>query len=119
MSLLAAVPNVISVRCHYCSRFWPQSEVLHIGESVIMCIHCHEKHRVAIDAFEPPTHCQGPCGRTFEEISLFTPGDKVGMTVHMKDGVYQILCAQCDADYVQKRRDLYGDTRFGWERKLR
>ena len=28
-------------------------------------------------------------------------------------------CATCDADYVQKRRDQFGDTPFGWERGLK
>ena len=40
------------------------------------------------------------------------------MFLHWKDGLYQLLCPRCDAENVQKRKDLYGPTRFGWERKL-
>ncbi len=119
MSLVLPVPQVLSIRCHYCSRFWPTSEVIDLGESIVMCFYCHQKHSEAVEAFIPPRECQGPCKRTFAEIAALTPGDKVGMTVHWKDGVYQILCAQCDADYVLKRQDLYGDTRFGYERGVK
>jgi len=119
MSLIVAVPSVLRVKCHYCSKFWPASEVHHFGESIIMCFYCHQKHEKAVEAFHPPHACAGPCGRTFEQIAAVTPGDSVGMTAHFKDGVYQLLCAKCDAEYVLKRQDLYGDTRFGYERGVK
>ena len=120
MSVILAVPNVIQVQCNYCWRFWPASEVMEIGHGgVLMCFYCHQKHQVAEEAFQPPRVCQGPCGRTFEQISAVTPGNKVGMTIHWKDGVYQVLCASCDADYVLKRQDLYGSTEFGYARGVK
>ncbi len=118
-SLIIPVPAVVQVQCHYCSRFWPRSEVLEFGESIVMCFYCHQKHVAAVDAFKPPRHCQGPCGRTFDAIAAATPGDKVQMTVHWRDDEYQILCAMCDADYVPKRRDIFGATRFGYERGVK
>lgn len=118
MSLILPTPQVIQVQCQYCNRFWPKSEVLEIGESIVMCFYCHQKHHAALEIFQMPEACQGPCGRSFNAIAAATPGPRVGLTVHWKDGIYQVLCAQCDADYVQKRQDLYGKTRFGYERGL-
>lgn len=85
---------------------------------MLQCWACREKQTVQIEAFTPPSSCQG-CNRTFEEIAQATLGDHVKMYPVWKDGVYQVLCEACEAQYVQQRRDLYGDTRFGWERKLR
>ncbi len=117
MSLLH-VAEVVKVRCHYCNRSWPPSEVITTGEATKICCYCHEKHLQAVLAFAPPHECM-VCHRTFEQISAATPGNEVHMTAHWKDGIYQILCATCDADYVQKRRDQFGDTPFGWERGLK
>lgn len=82
-----------------------------------MCWACWEKHTTQIEVFDPPHKCQ-VCNRTFEEIAAATIGEKVSMFPHWKDGVYQILCRPCDEIYVRSRRDLYGPTRFGWDRKL-
>jgi hypothetical protein len=43
----------------------------------------------------------------------------VGMYLHQKDGVYQILCRSCSDHYVRQRVDLYGDTEFGDRLKLK
>lgn len=117
MSLIQ-VAEVVTLKCHYCQRFWPPSEVLKFCDEIVMCCYCHEKHLAAVQSFAPPHECM-VCHRTFEQISALTPGDQVHMTAHWKDGMYQILCASCDADYTLKRRDLYGETRFGWEQKLK
>lgn len=114
--MTAAVPLIL-LRCHYCSEFHHPKEFVNIGESALMCWKCREKHTQQIESFNPPHACQG-CNRTFEEIAAATIGDKVKMYPVWKDGVYQVLCEPCEAAYVLQRKDLYGDTRFGWERKL-
>ena len=114
---MSAVP-IILVTCHYCSNARHPREIVNIGDAALMCWHCWETHTQKIDAFNPPNECQ-ECRRTFDEIAAATPGSKVSMFPHWKDGEYQILCRDCDEAYVQKRRDLYGDTPFGWDRKLK
>lgn len=84
-----------------------------------MCFYCNDKMRAAWEVFEMPEGCQGPCGRSFVAIAAGTPGDMVGFTLHWRDGIYQILCASCDAEYVMKRKDLYGDTEFGYKRGVK
>lgn len=115
---MSAAPFILTIRCHYCSEHVHPKEVIRIGDDVIMCWSCYEKHKIQVEAFHPPHECS-ECRRTFEQISAATLGDKVKMYPHWKDGMYQILCEVCDAVYVQKRKDLYGPTQFGWERKLK
>ena len=114
----AAIP-IIGTRCHSCSKFYPESGLMTIGESIKRCFACQEKHEQALDvlAGNPPRSC-GECGATWEEIKRRDSNPEAKMYVHMKDGVYQLLCDLCDEEYVRKRKDLYGPTRFGWERKL-
>lgn len=113
----AFAPAIILVRCHYCSTHVHPKEIVNIGESALMCRNCREAHVTQIEAFDPPHHCMR-CMRTFEQLAALTVGAHVRMYPHWKDGVYQILCQWCDEKYVQQRKDLYGPTRFGWERKL-
>lgn len=115
--MTASVP-IIALRCHYCGAFRHPKEFVQLGESMLQCWSCWEQQKVQIEAFNPPAECQG-CRRSFAEIAAATLGDQVKMYPVWKDGIYQVLCESCEAAYVQKRRDLYGDTRFGWERKLR
>lgn len=114
--MTSSIP-ILTVRCHYCSAQVHPKEVIRIGDSALMCWACYEKHKIAVEAFHPPHEC-AECQRTFEQIAAATPGSHVKMYPHWKDGMYQILCAACDEIYVQKRKDLYGPTQFGWERKL-
>lgn len=69
-------------------------------------------------AGDPPPGCQD-CGVTFDALMERAPDGNVGMCLHQKDGVYQILCRTCSDQYVRKRVDLYGDTLFGEKRKLK
>jgi hypothetical protein len=117
-----AVPIIgvgFRVKCHYCSRFLPPSEVMNFGESMARCLRCQAAHLAALEvlAGSPPQGC-GECGVTFAELAARTMGAEVGMFLHWKDGMYQLLCRACDRKYVQRRKDLYGPTRFGWDRKL-
>lgn len=113
----AAVPFVILLQCHYCPRQVHPREVVNIGDDALMCWTCWEKHKIAVESFHPPHEC-AECQRTFAQIAADTIGNQVRMYPHWKDGLYQILCVACDEIYVQKRKDLYRKTEFGWERKL-
>jgi hypothetical protein len=110
---------LIGVRCHYCSRFVAPGGAVHFGESMVRCLRCHENHLAALEvlAGDPPRGC-GECRVTFEELKLRTRGAEVSMFLHMKDGIYQLLCGACDRVYVAKRVDLYGPTQFGKSRGL-
>src|SRR5271170_4400569 len=110
---------IIGTRCHYCSRTFAAWMIVNFGESMARCFQCQEKHLAALEvlAGKPPVGC-GECGVTFEDLAARTMGDNVGMFMHWKDGMYQLLCAVCDRKYVEGRKDLYGPTRFGWQRKL-
>lgn len=113
----AFAPAIILVRCHYCSKHVHPKEIINLGESALMCWQCREEHTTQVEAFDPPANCQG-CMRTFAELAAAALGPHVKMYPVWKDGIYQVLCAWCEADYVQQRKDLYGATRFGRERKL-
>lgn len=114
-----AVP-IVGVQCAVCSRFVPQRDIIRIGESVNRCQQCEELHLVALDklAANPPREC-GTCKTTWEQLKERAAGDHVSMFVHWKDGCYQVLCSACDLLYVPQRRDLYGKTRHGWDRKIK
>ena len=110
---------IIGERCFDCSRVFSPLEMIHIGESVLKCQDCYHKQRAAVESWgDPPTHCQG-CNTSFADLAAAVPGKPVSMFCHWKDGIFQLLCVACDQDYVQKRKDLYAETRFGWERKLK
>lgn len=85
-----------------------------------MCWSCYEWHgkALAMLAGHPPPGCQ-ECGVTFDHLKRITPGGNVRMYLHPKDGIYQILCRTCSDRYTPKRLDLYGDTQFGWDHKLK
>jgi hypothetical protein len=92
--------------------------VIRFGESMVRCFRCQENHLAALEvlAGNPPRAC-GECGVTFEALAE-QAGERVSMFMHLMSGMYLLLCARCDVLYVQKRKDLYGPTRFGWLRKL-
>lgn len=114
------VPQVVRMRCHYCSRFRSPREILNIGTGgAVMCWLCYEWHGKAMLmlAGEPPPGCQ-VCGVTFTELSARAGGGDCKMYVHQKDGLYQILCQSCSDRYVFQRADLYRPTQYGHQRKI-
>lgn len=116
--MAANVSTVLHVRCHYCSKFKPASDVRSIGEFVQICSNCYEAHNRRIEALaEPPSECPG-CQRAIADIQAAELGDKFSMFLHLRDGQYQLLCRRCDAEYIPKRKDLYGHGPFGRENKL-
>jgi hypothetical protein len=50
---------VAAITCHYCSRAVHPDDVRKMGESIVMCFQCLERHKKAVETFEVPSHCQG------------------------------------------------------------
>lgn len=107
----------IREQCFQCYGFFPPAELITIGESVKICPDCDVKGRKAIEALEAPNEC-ALCHTSSEELATREAGESFSMFIHWVDGVYAYLCRACDATYVLKRKDLYGKTRYGWERKV-
>lgn len=119
--MMTTAAPVIGVKCHYCSRFRTAKEVMSIGTGgARMCWRCWERHNDALKALagDVPRGC-GECGVTFAALEAAAPGGNVRMFVHFKDGLYQLLCPGCSDRYERKRVDLYGDTAYGWKKKLK
>ncbi len=121
MASLIPVPQVLLVRCHYCSKHRSPHEILRIGTGgAVMCWHCYERHNKAllILAGQIPAACQ-ECGVTVEALQAASASGDCKMSVCHKDGVYQFLCFPCSERYVRKRVDLFGSTQFGHQQKLK
>jgi hypothetical protein len=111
---------VLMERCRFCSKFRHPHEFIH-DSTVGMCWHCHEWHLQALNVLlhgAIPRGCQ-ECGRSYEQLEALSPTADVRMCLHPKDGIWQILCGECSDSYERKRLDLYGDTPFGWTKKLK
>lgn len=63
----------------------------------------------------PPDGCH-ECGRPASES--LTPEGKNALYLHMKDGLYQVLCRACSDRYEVLVKDRYRDTPYGAQRKL-
>lgn len=110
---------IIGLACSVCSKFFSGNEIIRIGESVLMCQDCYRKQTQVIESWaDPPKEC-GLCRISFDDLILANPGRPVSMFPHWMDGTFAMLCKSCDEKYVLKRRDLYGATRHGWERKIK
>jgi len=118
--MTAVLPRVVSVRCHYCSKFRHPDDVHPIGTGgAVMCVHCREWHAENVSAITRggvPKGCF-ECRITWAELRLrFAAGDKpdeVKMFMVPKDGIYQLLCAKCTDAYERKRADLLRGTLYG------
>ena len=108
------VPDVIKVRCHYCSRELPAFRTHQLRAAQRICDDCLDWHNKAIEfmAGHPPPGCQD-CGMTWEFLRDSHLGVEIRMYVVPRDGIYQILCATCVQRYLPKRADLYKGTAFG------
>jgi len=82
-----------------------------------ICLQCEQRHLEALTALSTGrfTGQCSECGRTAEQIHSPT-GE---MAIHFENGRYRAMCMQCDRAYVPKRADLYRDTEFGWDQKLK
>lgn len=118
---LPTPPAIFTIRCHCCSKQRFAHDIQRLPGNVKICRQCWEGHLRAlaiINCGGVPAAC-GECGATYESLEAHAPDGNVFMTLHMKDGIYQFLCLGCSEKYVQKRRDLYGDTPFGHRKGLR
>jgi hypothetical protein len=112
---------MMSVRCHYCSKFRHRLEVFNWPGGVVICFHCFEWHRKALDLLAGKgivTECQ-QCQVSFLDQATGDPDGNVSMYVHQKDGIYQLLCKVCSDSYELKRADLYGETLYGEQKRLK
>ena len=71
-------------------------------------------------AGNPPQGCQ-VCYRPLaelEELARRQGKSDTRLVLERKDGVYQILCLDCDGRYQAGRRDLYARTPYGAAKNL-
>jgi hypothetical protein len=113
---LQKVPNIASVQCNFCSKWYPKHRVHTLSEAQTVCEYCLDWHFHAQEFLggAPPRGCQ-ECDLTWETLKAITPGEQVRMYVVPKDGILQLLCAACAAKYIPQRTDLFKGTRFGAE----
>jgi hypothetical protein len=111
---------IIKLRCRFCGKFRHPREFVH--DAVVgYCFDCYDWHRHALEMLTTggfPRGCQ-VCGRSYDELERLNPRGDVKVTLQPKDGLYQILCQPCTADYERKRLDLYGSTPYGEAKKLK
>lgn len=106
---------IIKLQCFDCSKFFHPRELLKIGDAILRCYDCVQKFNRILDTWaNPPMEC-AVCHIPYERCELSPEG---GMFLHLIDGVMGFLCRPCDKNYVLKRKDLYGKTPFGWDRKV-
>lgn len=109
---------ILTETCHYCRHARALRDVMRLPGGVRLCISCYEKHQVALIALsrgKPPSDCS-ECHTPLDDLQK---GDRpVQMALHYEDGFYRLMCLPCSETYIQKRRDLYGPTQYGWEQKL-
>jgi hypothetical protein len=84
-----------------------------------ICFRCLEWHHNAIRvlAGDPPPGCQ-ECGLTFADLKAFDNAGNLRMYLHVKDGIYQILCTTCSDKYERKRADLFRETVYGQQKGI-
>ena len=113
-SFIDRVPDVVAVRCNFCSKQRPAFRAHRITAAQVICDHCLEWHMHAVDFLSgsAPAGCQD-CGSTWAMLRDLSPTDEVRLYVVPKDGIYQLLCATCVQRYLPKRADLYRGTQFG------
>ena len=106
---------IFRVACTICSKPRNPKEVIKLPGGVTVCWRCYDWHQKALLALAtgvPPAGCQ-ECGTPFADLQAVDNTGNVPMAMHVKDGVYQILCLSCSDVYERKRRDLYGGTLYG------
>jgi hypothetical protein len=110
--------GLIALRCNWCSRWRETSRCHTLKSSQVICDYCIEWHCAAMDFLggAPPIGCQ-ECGISWEKLRAI-PGNRSSIFIVPKDGINQMLCAQCKDAYVLLRSDLYRNTKFGDSIKL-
>lgn len=120
MAQVALLP-VVRDLCPYCGRFVSPLDIIPIGTGgAKFCLRCFEWHQKATRmlSMNVPWACQ-ECNTSLRNLILSSPDGNVVFRVYAKDGIYQVLCGKCGDAYERKRLDLFGDTQYGWENKLK
>jgi hypothetical protein len=123
---------VVTETCHYCRKGRSPLDIIPLPGGGKLCRQCYERHKAGVLAMSglrangdgtfstvapPPPECS-ECHLSVEELTLRHGGGDLQMAVHYENGLYRIMCAACDASYVPKRRDLYGKTEYGFQKRL-
>ena len=114
---MSALPHIeLSELCPYCHKFRSPNDFVRIPGpgNVKRCLDCERRHLEALHALSTGQflgQCS-ECGRKWEDLK--SPTGEIAF--HYEAGIYRPLCMECDREYVKKRKDLYGDTPWGWER---
>jgi hypothetical protein len=108
---------VLTEVCPYCNRPRSLHEVRPFAGTRI-CIPCYLSHLEALRVLsdgKPPSECS-ECHLTYQQLrdrAGLGDNQSASMPVHYENGIYRFLCHACSAEYVRKRRELYGPTEFG------
>ncbi len=110
------VAILIGEQCPYCTKFRSPLDIIPMPGGAKICIRCEQRHFEALEALASGqfTGECSECGKTPEQLHSLTGR----MAVHFENGRYKAMCLDCDAIYVPKRRELYGNTEFGHQLKL-
>lgn len=89
------------------------------SNNVRVCHHCYERHSQALDTLSGKRipECQS-CHKTIEVLGNEQQTKNVKLVAHLADGVYALFCHPCSEKYEQKRRDLYGETQYGFRKGI-
>ena len=112
---MTAVPHLVTIQCHWCSKFRPEFRVHKLASNQVICDYCLAWHMHALEVLggAVPEGCQ-ECGSTLREMRDADPLlIAARFYVVPKDGIHQVLCAACKDVYTAKRADLYRGTQFG------
>jgi hypothetical protein len=112
---------LIGEKCPYCTKFRSPRDIIPLSGGAKICTQCEQRHLEALNALSTGVftgECS-ECGLSAEELRAQKRcGPRGEMAIHFENGIYRALCLVCDAAYVPKRRELYGDTEFGHQQKL-
>lgn len=83
---------------------------------VKICTGCEQRHQEALEALSTGNF-MGECSECGKKPSELKGDGR--MAIHYEGGRYKAMCIPCDSVYVTKRSDIYGETPFGHELKLK
>ncbi len=102
-------------KCNVCQRHKPANEMVSGNEKRgYLCTACYYKHHENLRGLSRsgPRACN-ECGVSFALLVERKP--TATMTVHVKDGVLQILCKRC-ADRFEPKAPQYKGTLYGYRK---
>lgn len=107
---------IIGEKCPYCTKFRSPLDFIHQPGGVKICTACEQRHLEALAGISTGKflgECS-ECATKWDELAAAGKcGPKGEMPVHFENGKYRVMCIPCNAVYVRKRSELYGETEFG------